>query len=252
MSEPFEPKILAFLCNWCAYAGADLAGVSRFQYPPTIRAIRIMCSGRVDPGWVVNGLKSGFDSVFVSGWHIGECHYLDGNVYAAKRMEVVEDLLDISGIGRNRMQLRWVSAAEGQLFARYVTEFSDMTSEMGPFDLDRFGIPLAAVEQSLNSPRIRWLLGLTKQLTERENVYHEKLDEDDYKELLRKATREEYEKALIAVAIKESPCSVGEISEKIGLPVYTISLRLNELERYGLAQLSGYDGSTPKFIGQAP
>jgi F420-non-reducing hydrogenase iron-sulfur subunit len=67
MSEPFEPKILAFLCNWCAYAGADLAGVSRFQYPPTIRAIRVMCSGRVDPGWVVNGLKSGFDSVFVSG-----------------------------------------------------------------------------------------------------------------------------------------------------------------------------------------
>ena len=67
MSEPFEPKILAFLCNWCAYAGADLAGVSRFQYPPTIRAIRVMCSGRVDPVWVVNGLKSGFDSVFISG-----------------------------------------------------------------------------------------------------------------------------------------------------------------------------------------
>lgn len=166
-------------------------------------------------------------------------------------MEIVGDLLDISGIGRDRMQLRWVSAAEGQLFARYVTEFSDMTREMGPFDLDKFAIPIAAVEQTLNSPRIRWLLGLTKQLTERENVYHEKLDEDDYKELLRKATKEEYEKALIAVAIKESPCSVGEISEKIGLPVYTISLRLNELERHGLAQLSGYDGSTPKFIGQA-
>ncbi len=165
-------------------------------------------------------------------------------------MEIVGDLLDISGIGRDRMQLRWVSAAEGQLFARYVTEFSDITREMGPFDLDKFAIPLAAVEQTLNSPRIRWLLGLTKQLTERENVYHEKLDADDYKELLRKATKEEYEKALIAVAIKERPCSVGEISEKIGLPVYTISLRLNELEKNGLAELSGYDGSTPKFMGQ--
>jgi len=165
-------------------------------------------------------------------------------------MEIVGDLLDISGIGRDRMQLRWVSAAEGQLFARYVTEFSDITREMGPFDLDKSAMPLAAVEQTLNSPRIRWLLGLTKQLTERENVYHEKLDEDDYKELLRKATKEEYEKALIAVAIKENPCSVGEISEKIGLPVYTISLRLNELEKNGLAELSGYDGSTPKFMGQ--
>ncbi|OPX36054.1 MAG: hypothetical protein B1H11_08150 [Desulfobacteraceae bacterium 4484_190.1] len=166
-------------------------------------------------------------------------------------MEVVGDLLHISGIGRDRMQLRWVSAAEGQLFARYVTEFSDTTREMGPFDLEKFAVPLAAVEQTLNSPRIRWLLGLTKQLTERENVYHEKLDEDDYKELLRKATKEEYEKALIAVAIKEGPCSVGEISEKIGLPIYTISVRLNELERHGLAELSGYDGTTPKFIGHA-
>ena len=164
---------------------------------------------------------------------------------------MVEDLLDISGIGRDRMQLRWVSAAEGQLFARYVTEFSDRTRELGPFDLDRFSEPLSAVEQTLNSPRIRWLSGLTRQLTERENVYHEKLDEDDYRELLRKATKEEYEKALIAVAIKESPCSVGEISEKIGLPVYTVSLRLNELERNGLAELSGYEGRTPKFIGQA-
>jgi len=164
---------------------------------------------------------------------------------------VVEDLLDISGIGRDRMRLRWVSAAEGQLFAGYVTEFSDRTRELGPFDLEKFSVPLAAVEQTLNSPRIRWLLGLTRQLTERENVYNEKLDKDDYKELLRKTTKEEYEKALIAVAIKESPCSVGEISEKIGLPVYTISLRLNELERNGLAELSGYEGSTPKFIGQA-
>ena len=166
-------------------------------------------------------------------------------------MEVVEDLLDISGIGRDRMQLRWVSAAEGQLFARYVTEFSDRTRELGPFDLEKYAVPLAAVELTLNSSRIRWLLGLTRQLTERENVYHEKLDEDDYKELLRKATKEEYEKALIAVVIKESPCSVGEISEKIGLPVYTISLHLNELERNGMAELSGYEGSTPKFVGHA-
>jgi DNA-binding NtrC family response regulator len=166
-------------------------------------------------------------------------------------MEVVGDLLDISGIGRDRMQLRWVSAAEGQLFARYVTEFSDRTCELGPFDLDKFEIPLAAVEQTLNSPRIRWLLGLTKQLTEQENVYHEKLDEEDYKELLRQAIREEYEKSLIAEAIRKDPHSVHEISEKIGLPVYTISVRLNELERHGLAGLSGYDGSTPKFIGQA-
>ena len=166
-------------------------------------------------------------------------------------MQLVEDLLDTSGIGRDRMQLRWVSAAEGQLFAGYVTEFSDRTRELGPFDLEKFALPLAAVEQTMDSPRIRWLLGLTKQLTEKENVYHEKLDEEDYRELISNATREEYEKALIAVTIKEKPCSVGEISEKIGLPLYTVSLRLNELERHGLAELTGYNGSTPRFIGSA-
>ena len=249
MNKSFEPKILAFLCNWCAYAGADLAGVSRIQYPPTIRTIRVMCSGRVDPVHMVNGLMNGFDSILVAGCHFGECHYLDGNFHAENRMQAIGDLLDISGIGRDRVQLRWVSAAEGQLFADYVKQISDITRKLGPFDPEEFRLPLAAVEQTLRSPRIRWLMGLTRQLTEQGNVYHEKLKAEDYRVLLRRIMAEEYEKALIAETMKEGPRSVPEIADKTGLPVYTVSLRLNELERHGQAELSGYEGSTPRFIG---
>lgn len=164
---------------------------------------------------------------------------------------MVEDLLDFAGIGRDRLQLRWVSAAEGQLFAQYVTKFSDLTRELGPFDLEKYTTQLEAIEQTLSSPRIRWLLGLTKQLTEHGNVYNERLNEEEYKALLQRASKEEYEKALIVEAIKAAPRSVREIAREVSLPIYTVSLCLNELERHGQAELSGYDGSTPKFIGLA-
>jgi predicted Rossmann fold nucleotide-binding protein DprA/Smf involved in DNA uptake len=164
-------------------------------------------------------------------------------------VELVQYLLDLSGIGRDRVQLRWVSAAEGQLFAKYVTEVSNITQELGPFDPKKFKLPLAAVEQTLNCPRIRWLLGLTKQLTEQVNVYNEKLKDKDFKRLLLQATEEEYHKALIMAALEEGPRSVREMAEETGLPVYTVSLRLNELERCNQAGLKEYSGSTPIFMG---
>jgi len=164
---------------------------------------------------------------------------------------VVQHLMDISGIGSGRVQLRWVSSAEGKLFADYVTEISDVTRDLGPFDRKKFELPLGAVEQTLNSARIRWLMGLTLQLTEQGNVYQEKLKKENYQKVIHQATEEEYQKALVLESLKETPRSVRVISEKTGLPIYTVSLTLNELERYGQAELSGYDGSTPKFIGLA-
>jgi len=147
------------------------------------------------------------------------------------------------------VQLRWISAAEGQLFAKYVAEVTNITQELGPFDPKKFRLPLAAVEQTLNSTRIRWLLGLTKQITEQGNVYNEKLKDKDFKKLLQQATEEEYQKALIIEVLKQSPRSVREMAEKTGLPVYTVSLRLNELERCNQAGLKEYSGSTPIFMG---
>ena len=132
----FEPKIVAFLCNWCGYAGADLAGVSRFQYPATIRVIRIMCSGRVQPSFILEAFKDGADGVLVCGCHIGDCHYISGNEYWEHRFKKIEKIIELLGIDTRRIRLEWVSAAEGIKFSRVVTEFTQQLTELGPFEPD--------------------------------------------------------------------------------------------------------------------
>jgi len=248
MERTFEPKVLAFLCNWCSYAGADLAGVSRYQYPPTVRVLRTMCSGRVDPLHIIEGFKSGFDGVLVFGCHPGDCHYLEGNYYALIRVEVVRQLLDLSGIGAERLQIRWVSAAEGQIFANAVTELSQVIANSGPFVLDRFQSQLSVLESVLNSPRLRWLIGMDRQLTQRENVFHKKITEEKFRQLLEGIVQVEYQKALIMGALEKGPLSVREMAEATGLPVYTISLRLGDLERIGVADFYAFEGTTPRFL----
>jgi len=133
-SRDFEPKILVFCCNWCSYAGADLAGVSRFQYPPNIRIIRVMCSGRVDPSFILRGLKDGADAVLVSGCHIGDCHYISGNEYAKERFERLHEIIIKQlGIDPRRVRLEWVSASEGKRWAEVITELTYQIKELGPF-----------------------------------------------------------------------------------------------------------------------
>jgi len=130
--EEFEPKILAFCCNWCAYAGADLAGVSRMQYPPNIRIIRVMCSGRVDPEFVLEAFALGADGVLVLGCHPGDCHYLSGNYKTMRRVLLTKRLLEQFGMEQERLKLEWVSAAEGARFAQVVTDFTSRVKELGP------------------------------------------------------------------------------------------------------------------------
>ncbi|MDI6869411.1 MAG: hydrogenase iron-sulfur subunit [Coprothermobacterota bacterium] len=130
--EKFEPKIIAFLCNWCSYAGADLAGVSRFQYPPHVRVIRVPCSGRVNPLFVLKTLYEGADGVLVSGCHPGDCHYQSGNYYARRRLEVFKKLLDFVGLNPARFKMAWISASEGAQFAQLIREFTAEVKEAGP------------------------------------------------------------------------------------------------------------------------
>jgi coenzyme F420-reducing hydrogenase delta subunit len=248
MSETFEPRILAFLCNWCSYAGADLAGVSRFQYPPNIRVIRTMCSGRVDPAFIIEGLQNGFDAVVVFGCHIGDCHYIDGNHYAVKRMKALEELLDLAGIGSARTALRWVSAAEGQIFADTVKELTEVVRGQGPFDAEQYKMQLNALRTVLAGQRHRWLTGMDLHVTEHKNVYGEKTDATFYEDVRTRADLDEYHKALILESLKAGPLSVREMADQTSLPVYTVSLRLNDLERRGQAELQGYEGTTPRFI----
>lgn len=141
-TSPFEPKILAFLCNWCSYAGADLAGVSRLQYPPNIRVIRVMCSGSVSPHHLLHAFQKGADGVLVGGCHIGDCHYLKGNYMTLKRVTFLEQLLNFAGYESERLHLEWISAAEGVKFAETVRDFTERIRALGP------AVPFEAVQHA--------------------------------------------------------------------------------------------------------
>jgi F420-non-reducing hydrogenase iron-sulfur subunit len=128
----FEPKIVGFLCNWCSYAGADLAGTSRIHYPPNVRVIRVMCTARVDPTFVLKALKDGADGVLICGCHPGDCHYSEGNYKAMRRFPLLKRLLTQYGVEDARVRLEWVSASEGQRFAEIVADMTEKIRALGP------------------------------------------------------------------------------------------------------------------------
>ena len=128
----WEPKIIAFLCNWCSYAGADLAGISRIQYPPNVRVVRVPCSGRVNPLYIIKSLQHGADGVLVSGCHPGDCHYISGNYYARRRFALLKNLLEFVGVEPGRVNFSWVSAAEGEKFSQVVKDVVETVKALGP------------------------------------------------------------------------------------------------------------------------
>jgi len=135
MAKEFEPNIIGFLCNWCSYAGADLAGTSRIKYPPNIKSIRVMCSGRVDPVFVLEALKKGADGVLIAGCHPGDCHYQSGNYKTNRRIKLLKNFLKEMGIDPARVRFEYISASEGQKFAQVVTDFVDELKKLGPSPL---------------------------------------------------------------------------------------------------------------------
>jgi F420-non-reducing hydrogenase iron-sulfur subunit len=128
----FEPKIIAFVCNWCTYAAADLAGTSRIQYPPNVRIIRLMCSGAVDPIYIMKAILDGVDGVLIGGCHPGDCHYQNGNYKARRRFAILRTILKNLGIPDERIKLKWISASEGKKFADTITNMVEELKKMGP------------------------------------------------------------------------------------------------------------------------
>jgi F420-non-reducing hydrogenase iron-sulfur subunit len=131
MSE-FEPNIIGFLCNWCSYAGADLAGTSRIKYPANVKTIRVMCSGRVDPVYVLEALKKGADGVLIAGCHPGDCHYQSGNYKANRRIQLLKNMIQELGIEPERVRFAYISASEGKEYAELITEMTEDIKKLGP------------------------------------------------------------------------------------------------------------------------
>jgi F420-non-reducing hydrogenase iron-sulfur subunit len=137
--EPFEPRLVGFLCTWCSYTGADLAGTARMIYAPNIRIIRVMCSGRVDPQFVLKAFREGADGVLISGCHPGDCHYQEGNYKALRRHRLLSRVLEQFGIEKERFRLEWVSASEGIKFQQVCNEFTEQIRKLGPLNLNGNG-----------------------------------------------------------------------------------------------------------------
>ncbi len=250
----WEPRILGFLCNWCSYAGADLAGVSRFQYPSTVRIIRVMCSARVEPAFVLRAFLRGTDGVLVLGCHFGDCHYISGNYRCRDRMEITKGFLNLLGIVPERLYLGWVSAAEGQQFARIIADFTEQLLGIGPLgrgeseNEGKIRENLSAAIGALASDRIRWLIGEREALVEEENVYGEKMPPEEYQELVLESLMDEYRCSKVVLSIKDEPLSVREIANRTGLAPRDVLSYVGLLKHGGRAAQADTVDRSPRYI----
>jgi len=249
--ESFDPKILGFLCNWCSYAGADLAGVSRFQYPTNIRVIRVMCSGRVDPTHVLEAFIRGIDGVMVLGCHSGDCHYILGNYYTEGRMKTLQRFLEIVGVNPERLLLDWVSASEGERFATLVSDFTDKITKIGSLRND---VPnnelqkrLLAAREVFSQHRTRWLINRERELLVEGDVFGERVDQEAFNKIKFEALVKEYEKNRILFSIRDKALSVKEIAQTAALTPREVLRHLILLEQNGLVTVSGIDGVKPMY-----
>ncbi len=253
LQENFEPDILGFLCNWCSYAGADLAGVSRFQYPPNVRIIRVMCSARVDPTIVLEAFIRGLDGVMVLGCHLGDCHYMTGNYYTERRMKTTKNVLKNVGLSPERLLVDWVSASEGERFATLVKDFTERIRKLGSLgnetDLEpqQLRTRLVAAKEALTQDRIRWLVGRERELVEDKNVFGEKVSQEEFDQLIFQTIEKEFAKRRILLSMGEDALSVMEIAQIVEASPRKVLRNMVSLERDGLVSVVGIEGNSPKY-----
>lgn len=247
----FKPRTVGFLCNWCCYAGADLAGVSRYQYPTGIRVIRVMCSGRVDLAFILRAFSNGLDGVFMGGCWPGECHYItEGNYHSLSMMHLCKKLLQQIGVNPERLRLEWVSASQGNRFAAVMNDFSKKLEELGPLGtgegLDKNGLKLKLEAVTNLVPYIK--------LVERERLrvrfdteeeYMAFFASDEVDRLFRELIVEKLAISQILLLLRERPLSAEEISEILGVDPSEISTHLNNSVRQGLIE---FDERQKRFV----
>lgn len=238
----FRPRMLGFVCNWCCYGGADLCGVSRFQYPPYIRLIRLMCSGRVDPAHVLRAFSNGIDAVFIGGCWPGECHYnTEGNYNALGMVHILKKLLKHIGVYPDRLRLEWVSASEGIRFANVMNEFGTKVERLGPL-CDGEGIDRDVLQFKLEALKnlLPWI-----RLVERERLrvrfetdqeYVEFFGRDDVERIFRELILDKFALSEIMLLLRQGPLASEEISERLGLHPSEVSRHLNISARQGLVR----------------
>lgn len=253
----FNPKLLGIICNWCCYGGADLCGVSRLQYPPHIRLIRVMCSARVDLAHIFRAFSNGLDGVFVGGCHLNDCHYItNGNYNALGMVKICRKLLERIGIDPGRLRLEWVSAGEGIRFANVMNDFAPRIRKLGPLGssegLDektlRFKLDAAAklipYIKLVERQRLRAPLGLRTSSDPGEE-YDKFFNSDEINKLFDYTIADKLVISQITSLLREGPLSTGEISETLGLSPSETSRQLNVSSMHGLVR---FDADLKRFV----
>ena len=249
----FNPKIVAFLCNWCSYAGADLAGVSRMQYRPNVRIIRVMCSGRVAPSFVIEGFLGGMDGVMVLGCHLGDCHYLTGNYEAIQMIQEARRLVAFVGLDKRRLLLDWVSASEGARFSEVVTGFTEQVRERGPLgqaeglDRRRLVFRLKVALAVARSEKLRWVAAKQTEFSTDGNRYGEVFTRHELDRMLDGVIVDEFACQAILQVLEEKPASVKEIAAAIELAPPRVLRYVSALRKKGFVRIQGVDGHSPLY-----
>jgi len=249
----FEPRIVGFLCNWCSYAGADLAGVSRISYPTNIRIIRLMCSGRVDPVFVLETLANGADGVMVMGCHPGDCHYVEGNLQTEHKIKMLKKLIARTGLEPERLRLEWVSASEGGRFAELVKDFTEQIKALGPSPLagekpdPNILEDLLAAKATAGDFRLRVLVGREKGMIDDGNVYGEAVSQEELDEAMDEAIAAEYVRNKIYFMVKKEPLSVKELSKRLNLVPQMVLRHIVVMRRRGMVTVDRVEGTTPLY-----
>jgi coenzyme F420-reducing hydrogenase delta subunit len=250
----FEPKIIGFLCNWCSYAGADLCGVSRYQYPTNIRIIRVMCSTRVDPTIILEMFVQGADGVLLGGCHIGDCHYISGNFHTERKVKLTKKLLKEAGIDPNRLRLEWISASEGERFSRVISEFTEEIKGLGesPLSGDFPDIEklesIYAARNVAKDFRLRALVGREITLTEEGNVYNNKIEQEKLDQLYDNILHDEFLRHRILQLTKNRPLSIRDISKYVNSTARDILRQIVTLKDRGLISIDRIDGTSPLYV----
>jgi F420-non-reducing hydrogenase iron-sulfur subunit len=235
----FKPRMLGFVCNWCCYGGADLAGVSRFQYPPYIRLIRVMCSARVDLSHIFRAFLTGQDAVFIGGCHLNDCHYVTaGNYDALSTVHIAKKMLEQIGVNPVRLRLEWVSAGEGIRFANIMNEFAPEIEKLGPLGssegLGKKGVAFKLKAAMRLIPYIK--LVQTERLClpiKNEETYQNFFKSESFSRLFNESISDKLTLSQIMMLIREKPLSTRKISEALGLHPSEVVRHLNHSARQG-------------------
>ncbi len=251
--DEYDPKIIGYLCNWCCYAGADLAGVSRIQYPHNIRIIRVMCSSRIEPSIILEMFIQGIDGVFIGGCHPGDCHYMEGNYHTVYRIEMTKNLMKRAGLNPDRLRLEWVSASESVRFAEIMKDMTQKIKEHGPSPISGPTPDLNILEQlviardAADDFRLRLLCAKAYNIIHKGNVYRKHIEDERFEGIMEEIIEEEVLRQRILRSLMKKSRSVKEIASDIKTPSRKVLEHLVVLRDRGLVGLEKIEGSSPIY-----